>query len=158
MDKDNSIPDNLNEDNRCDELIDASLLQRGDIVRLVEGESVPADGTLLNGTLTVDESLLTGESAPIEKRVGDTLIGGSRVVTGSALMRVSECGDGSALGVIISSMQEAQYSKPPIQEYADVIAAVRNLWLFMITLSLLLLLSLTLDWFYLDDVSISSRL
>ena len=115
----------VSKQNQPDELIDASLLQRGDIVRLVEGESVPADGTLLNSGLVLDEALLTGESTPIEKRCGDKLIGGSRVVRGTAMMRVSECGDCSTLGLIVTSMQEAQYSKPAIQEYADVIAGVR---------------------------------
>lgn len=106
-----------------DEIIDASLLQRGDIVRLIAGEIVPADGVLLDEQVGIDESMMTGESRIVPKKVGDPLFGGTAVVDGSALMRVTACGDKSALGKIVSMVQEAQASKPPIQELADKVAA-----------------------------------
>ena len=102
-----------------DRLIDASLLQRGDVVRLVEGESLPSDGILLTNSVGVDESMLTGESRLVSKNVGDALYGGSLVMEGSAEMTVTACGDNSTLGRIVSSVQAAQGSKPPIQEIAD---------------------------------------
>ena len=105
-----------------DTLIDSSLLQRGDVLRLVEGESVPSDGILLTSSVGIDESMLTGESRLVSKKVGDTLFGGSMVVEGSGEMSVTACGDSSALGRIVSSVQAAQGSKPPIQEVADRIA------------------------------------
>jgi len=105
-----------------DTLIDASLLQRDDMLRLVEGESVPADGILMSNSVGIDESMLTGESRLVSKKVGDVMYGGSMVVEGSGLMRVTACGDASALGRIVSSVQAAQGSKPPIQEVADQIA------------------------------------
>lgn len=113
--------DDTDEDGR-DTLIDASLLQRGDVLRLVEGESVPSDGILLTNSVGIDESMLTGESRLVSKKVGDTLYGGSMVVEGSGEMKVTACGDSSALGRIVSSVQAAQGSKPPIQEVADRIA------------------------------------
>ena len=108
--------------NSGDKMIDANLLQRGDVIRLVEGESVPSDGVLLNCSVGVDESMLTGESRLISKQIGDQMYGGSMVVEGSAEMTVTACGDSSALGRIVSSVQAAQGSKPPIQEVADRIA------------------------------------
>jgi P-type Cu+ transporter len=105
-----------------DILIDASLLQKGDIIRLVEGESAPSDGILLTNSMGMDESMLTGESRLMSKKVGDTIFGGSMVIEGSGEMIVTACGDSSTLGRIVSSVQAAQGSKPPIQEVADRIA------------------------------------
>ena len=106
--------------------IDATLLHLGDVVRLVEGENAPADGVLVSGEeLLMDEALLTGESMPVSKTQGDAVIGGSVVVGGTALMRVTACGESSVLGRIVSAMQDAQLSKPPIQEMADAVAKVR---------------------------------
>ena len=102
-----------------DTLIDATLLQRGDIVRLVEGESAPADGILMSNSVSIDESMLTGESRLISKKVSDVIYGGSLVVEGSGEMIVTACGDSSTLGRIVSSVQAAQGSKPPIQDLAD---------------------------------------
>eukprot|EP01041_Mallomonas_annulata_P011178 gene11178-23352_t len=108
-----------------DRLIDAVLLHRGDLVRLVEGEVAPADGVLLgpsSAVVSMDEALLTGESRSVDKTAGDSIIGGSIVVTGTGVMRVVECGDSSTLGRLVSAMQDAQLSKPPIQEVADSVA------------------------------------
>ena len=105
-----------------DTLIDATLLQKGDIIRLVEGESVPADGVLISNSVSIDESMLTGESRLIGKKVNDVVYGGSLVVEGSGEMIVTACGDSSTLGRIVSSVQAAQGSKPPIQDLADKVA------------------------------------
>ena len=102
-----------------DTLIDATLLQKGDIIRLVEGESVPADGMLMSNSVSIDESMLTGESRLISKKINDVVYGGSLVVEGSGEMIVTACGDSSTLGKIVSSVQAAQGSKPPIQDLAD---------------------------------------
>ena len=105
-----------------DAMIDASLLQRGDVIRLVEGESAPADGIVTTNSLGMDESMLTGESRLVNKKIGDTVFGGSMVTEGSCELTVTSCGDNSALGRIVSLVQAAQGSKPPIQELADQIA------------------------------------
>jgi P-type Cu+ transporter len=70
----------------------------------------------------VDESMLTGESIPVQKKHGDVLCGGTLVVESSAYLLVSATGDDSTLGRIVSSVQDAQSSRPPIQETADIIA------------------------------------
>jgi P-type Cu+ transporter len=105
-----------------DIMLDASLLQRGDVIRLVEGESAPADGIVMTNSLGMDESMLTGESKIINKKIGDTVFGGSMVIEGNCELTVTSCGDNSALGKIVSLVQAAQVSKPPIQELADQIA------------------------------------
>eukprot|EP01035_Chromulina_nebulosa_P016807 gene16807-22290_t len=109
-------------DNSNDIEIDVSLVQRGDCLRLISGESIPADGLLTIGTISVDESMLTGESKSVIKEPGSPVYGGTIIVEGSGNMIVTACGDESALGKIISAVQEAQSSRPPIQELADKIA------------------------------------
>eukprot|EP00595_Chromulina_sp_UTEXLB2642_P000541 CAMPEP_0196763360 /NCGR_PEP_ID=MMETSP1095-20130614/3929_1 /TAXON_ID=96789 ORGANISM="Chromulina nebulosa, Strain UTEXLB2642" /NCGR_SAMPLE_ID=MMETSP1095 /ASSEMBLY_ACC=CAM_ASM_000446 /LENGTH=238 /DNA_ID=CAMNT_0042116383 /DNA_START=229 /DNA_END=942 /DNA_ORIENTATION=- len=109
-------------DNKNDIEIDVSLVQRGDCLRLICGESIAADGILTIGTISVDESMLTGESKSVVKAAGSTVYGGTIVVEGSGNMIVTACGDESALGKIISAVHEAQSSRPPIQELADEVA------------------------------------
>eukprot|EP00599_Poterioochromonas_sp_BG-1_P004571 CAMPEP_0173132244 /NCGR_PEP_ID=MMETSP1105-20130129/36_1 /TAXON_ID=2985 /ORGANISM="Ochromonas sp., Strain BG-1" /LENGTH=877 /DNA_ID=CAMNT_0014043725 /DNA_START=1090 /DNA_END=3724 /DNA_ORIENTATION=+ len=105
-------------------IIDASLLHKFDVIRLVTGEVIPADGVLLSGShISVNESLLTGESLLIPKKEFDFIHGGATVVEGSALLRVMNVGDETTLGKIIQTVQEAQISKPKIQEIADKIAS-----------------------------------
>ena len=106
-----------------DEVIDVSLVQQADILRLVAGETIPADGIIMNEKITVDESMLTGESATITKCTGDKVFGGTMVTEGAALLRVTDCGDKSALGKILTLVQEAQSSRPVIQEVADQVAS-----------------------------------
>ena len=106
-----------------EQLIDASLVQRGDTLRLVAGETVPADGEVLSGHVGVDESMLTGESMLVERSPTSKVIGGTMVVEGTATIRVTACGDASVLGTIISTIQSAQASKPRIQETADRVSA-----------------------------------
>ena len=72
--------------------------------------------------MAVDESMLTGESLPVYKGTGELLYGGTLVTEGSICMLVTTTGDDSTLGRIVSTVQEAQASKPPIQEIADLIA------------------------------------
>ena len=116
----------LGNDDTGDKNIPSSLLQYGDIVRLLAGDAVPADGEFLGTWLAADESLLTGESRAVEKSKGSAVLGGSLVVEGGGLMRVLRCGDDSALGRILCTLQQAQYSRPPIQDLADEIAKVER--------------------------------
>jgi Cu+-exporting ATPase len=107
-----------------DRMIDSSLIHNGDTLRLVEGETIPADGVVPEGGsgIGVDESMMTGESRIVYKSAGDSVFGGTIVVEGSTLIEVTACGDSSTLGKIVATVQEAQASKPPIQEVADRVA------------------------------------
>lgn len=94
------------------ERVGAAELQAGDVVHVAEGGSVPADGALLEGTCRVDESLLTGESLPIAKRPGDTLIAGSVLQDGPVRLRVERVGADTALAGIVALVTRAQTERP----------------------------------------------
>ncbi len=94
-----------------------------DRLRVRPGERVPVDGVVVEGTSSVDESLVTGESMPVEKKVGDRVVGGTVNGTGSMVMRADRVGAGTLLAQIVRMVGEAQRSRAPIQKLADVVAA-----------------------------------
>ena len=94
-----------------------------DIVIVRPGEKVPVDGTVIRGSSAVDESMVTGESLPVEKQVGDTVVGGTINKTGSFEFEVTRVGSETVLAQIIRLVEEAQGSKAPIQAFADKISA-----------------------------------
>jgi P-type Cu+ transporter len=95
----------------------------GDIVVVRPGEKIPVDGVVLEGRSAVDESMITGESIPVEKNPGDEVIGATINKTGSFRFRATRVGKDSVLAQIVRLVQEAQGSKAPIQRLADVVAA-----------------------------------
>ena len=104
--------------------IPVARLRRGDSVQVRPGERVPSDGELIDGGSSVDESMLTGESVPVEKRPGDKVYGGTLNKTGSFQYRASALGQDSTLAQIIRLMRSAQTSRAPIQRLADRISRV----------------------------------
>ncbi len=104
--------------------IPISEVQQGDIVIIRPGEKVPVDGKILEGRSVLDESMLTGESIPVEKKAGDTVIGATINKTGSFKMVAQKVGSQTMLAQIIKLVQEAQGSKAPLQKLADKISAV----------------------------------
>jgi Cu+-exporting ATPase len=96
----------------------------GDIVRIRPGEKIPVDGVVDSGTTTVDESMLTGESMPVDKVEGDQLIGATLNTTGSVLMRTTAVGGDTALAQIVRLVEDAQGSKVPMQRLADKVSSV----------------------------------
>ncbi len=94
-----------------------------DIVVVRPGEKIPVDGVLTEGASAVDESMLTGESMPVNKAVGDTVIGGALNKTGSFRFRATAVGKQTALAQIIKMVQDAQASRAPIQDLADKVSA-----------------------------------
>ncbi len=104
--------------------VDLNDLKTGDKIIVKPGEKIPADGKILEGYSSVDESMLTGESLPVEKSKGSPVIGGTLNKSGSFIYEVSRLGDNSVLGQIIRLVEEAQASKAPIQKIADKVAAV----------------------------------
>ena len=91
----------------------------GDLVRVRPGDRVPVDGILIDGASAVDESMLTGESLPVEKGVGDRAIGATINASGSFVMRAERVGRDTALSQIVALVERAQGSKAPIQRVAD---------------------------------------
>ncbi len=96
----------------------------GDLVRVRPGERVPVDGVVVDGASTVDESMLTGESVPVEKTVEARVFGGTVNGTGAFLFRATRVGAETTLARIIQLVQDAQGSRAPIQRLADRVAAV----------------------------------
>ncbi len=96
----------------------------GDVVMVRPGERIPVDGTVVQGTSAVDESMLTGESMPVAKRVGDRVIGGTMNGTGAFRLNATTLGADSVLAQIVKLMRDAQGSRAPIQALADRISAV----------------------------------
>ncbi|MBW7882046.1 MAG: copper-translocating P-type ATPase [Caldilineaceae bacterium] len=96
----------------------------GDIVIVRPGEKIPVDGLVTGGQSTVDESMLTGESLPVAKATGDTVIGGSINKTGSFRFEATAVGKQTALAQIVKMVQDAQASRAPIQDLADKVSAV----------------------------------
>lgn len=95
-----------------------------DLVLVKPGEKIPADGIIIKGHSTIDESMVTGESFPVEKNVDANVIGGTINKTGSFEFRVSRIGENSVLGQMIKLVEQAQGSKAPIQKLVDKVASV----------------------------------
>ncbi len=94
----------------------------GDLLRVRPGEKVPVDGTVVEGTSSVDESMISGEPIPVEKHEGDRVVGATVNGTGTLVMRAEKVGSETFLAQIVHMVAEAQRSRAPIQKLADVIA------------------------------------
>ena len=105
-----------------EEDIPLERVQTGDVLRVRPGEKVPVDGVVLEGTSSLDESMVTGESIPVEKTKDARLIGATMNGTGSLLMRAERVGSDTLLAQIVRMVSEAQRSRAPIQRLADVTA------------------------------------
>lgn len=112
------------ERNNTEEDIPIVQVVAGDTVIVRPGERVPVDGTLINGSSSVDESMISGESIPVDKNSGDSVIGGSLNKTGFFKMRATHLGKDSVLSQIIRLVEEAQGSKAPVQRLADKVAGI----------------------------------
>jgi len=104
------------------ERVPVRRLQSGDVIRVLPGEAFPADGILLQGSTSVDESLLTGESRPLARSVGDEVISGSHNLAAVVRMRVDRVGEQTRFAQIVSLMESASTTKPPLARLADKIA------------------------------------
>ncbi|KAL6770434.1 CTP1B [Auxenochlorella protothecoides x Auxenochlorella symbiontica] len=104
--------------------IDCALVHVGDLLKVLPGARVPADGVVASGAGHVDESLLTGEAAPVAKSPGDAVVGGSLNLRGTLRVRATRVGADSALSQIVRLVEGAQLAKAPIQALADRVSAV----------------------------------
>lgn len=116
-----------------DEVIDVKIseLQENDRVLVKPGEKIPVDGIILDGKTTIDESMLTGESVPVDKQTGDEVIGASNNNEGSLTIQVEKIGDNSYLSQVITLVKEAQESKSKTQDLTNRAAK----WLFYLALA-----------------------
>jgi len=98
-------------------------VHRGDRLRVRPGEKIPVDGSVLEGASSVDESMVTGEPIPVEKKAGDRVTGGTVNGTGGFVMRAERVGSETLLAQIVAMVSEAQRTRAPIQHLADVVAS-----------------------------------
>ncbi len=120
-----------------------SQIHPGDHLRVRPGETIPVDGTLLDGTSHIDESLLTGEPSPVEKNRGDEVIAGTKNGRGSFILLAKKTGSETLLSRIIMLVGAAQRSKAPIQRMADTVAGIFT------PIVLAIALATFIGWFFL---------
>lgn len=111
-------------ENETETDVDVGALSKGDTVLVKPGEKIPADGTILDGRSSVDESLISGESKPITKQKGDAVVAGSIAIDGSLTVRLTEVGEHSTVGQIQTLIASAETTKPRQARIADTASAV----------------------------------
>ncbi|MCW5785622.1 MAG: copper-translocating P-type ATPase, partial [Nitrospirales bacterium] len=126
-------------------------MRTGDTVLVRPGERIPVDGTVLAGTSPVDESMLTGESMPVDKQPGDRLIGGTMNTTEALQYQATTLGTDSVLARIVQLMREAQGSRAPIQKLADRVSGI------FVPVVLSLAIATFMVWFVLADTAPAIR-
>lgn len=110
--------------NGIEEEVDITDLKEGDVVLVKPGEKIPADGRVQEGSANVDESLISGESKPVQKNTGDEVVAGSICLDGSLVVVLSRVGEHSTIGQIQKLIRDAQHTKPNSQRIADRASAV----------------------------------
>ncbi|WP_448375448.1 heavy metal translocating P-type ATPase [Fervidobacterium sp.] len=137
-------------------LVPIEAVKEGHVVLVKPGERIPVDGIVIEGSSSVDESMITGEPIPVEKSVNDEVVGGSLNLTGALRFKVSRTGENTFLSKMIALVQEAQGAKVPIQQLADRITNY-----FVPTIIALAILS-ALIWYFnfgvLNDLTHSIRM
>ena len=120
-------------------VVDKQHVKVGDQLQVNEGDKIPVDGKVVSGSASVDESMLTGESMPVDKKIGDQVVGASLLVSGNFQMEVTAIGKNTVLSQIIELVKRAQEDKPDIQRLADKISAVFVPVVLLIALATVLL-------------------
>jgi Cu+-exporting ATPase len=115
----------------------------GDLLRIRPGEKVPVDGMVMEGISSIDESMVTGEPIPVEKKEGDRVIGATVNGTGSLVMKAEKVGADTLLSQIVQMVAEAQRSRAPIQKLADIVAA----YFVQIVVAIAVLTFIIWSWF-----------
>ena len=118
-----------------EEIIPAEEIRQGDILRILPGETIPVDGTIINGETSVDQSIMTGESLPVDKGVGEEVFCGTINRFGSIDISATKVGENSSLQKLIRMVQDAENKQAPMQRIADRVAS----WLVPVALLIAIL-------------------
>lgn len=118
-----------------EEMISAEEIRQGDILRILPGETIPVDGTIINGETSVDQSVMTGESLPVDKGVGEEVFCGTINLFGSIDISATKVGENSSLQKLIRMVQDAENKQAPMQRIADRVAS----WLVPVALLIAIL-------------------
>jgi Cu+-exporting ATPase len=125
--------------------VESTSLKVGDLILIKSGENVPMDCKILWGEASVNEAIITGESAPVEKKMNDKLIGGSMLAEGTIKAYVTAVGEDTVMNNILKLVKEAQTEKPPLQQLADKISAI-----FVPAVISISLITLLINYFFTD--------
>ena len=128
--------------------IQTNLIGVGDKVRIYPGEVIPVDGLILNGYSSVDESIITGEFYPVDKNVGDSVIGGSLNQNGVLLVEANKIGADTTVSKIVKLVEDAQISKAEIQKFADKISK------YFVPIVILISILTFITWFSLLSLNV----
>ena len=118
-----------------EEIIPAEEIRQGDVLRILPGETIPVDGTIINGETSVDQSIMTGESLPVDKGVGEEVFCGTINRFGSIDISATKVGENSSLQKLIRMVQDAENKQAPMQRIADRVAS----WLVPVALLIAIL-------------------
>ena len=122
-------------ENGKEEMIPAEEIRQGDVLRILPGETIPVDGTIISGESSVDQSIMTGESLPVDKGVGEEVFCGTINRFGSIDISATEVGENSSLQKLIRMVQDAENKQAPMQRIADRVAS----WLVPVALLIAIL-------------------
>lgn len=128
--------------------VDIEEVEKGEVLLVKPGESIPVDGEVIEGNSTVDESMLTGESIPVDKTVGDKVFGASINKNGSMKIKATAVGKDTVISKIIKLVENAQGSKAPIAKIADKVSA------YFVPIVMLIAVSAGVVWYYLGSKGI----
>lgn len=135
--------------------VDISSLKEKDVVLVKPGEKVPADGTVISGNSSVDESLVSGESRPVPKEKGSMVVAGSIALDGSLTIRLSRVGSNSTVGQIQALIESAQMTKPRQARIADTASAILTFVALVVAVITLLVWTLVLDQTFVFAVTLA---
>ncbi|MES2593306.1 MAG: cation-translocating P-type ATPase [Bacteroidota bacterium] len=127
--------------------VDYKNIHVGALLQVNTGDKVPVDGEIISGDASVDESMITGESLPVEKAIGHKIIGGTIVANGNFRMRAENVGDNTLLAKIIDLVKKAQQAKPDIQKLGDKISAI-----FVPVVLCISILTFCITYFFVDTI------
>ena len=136
----------LIQDDKTEREVPICHIKTGNLLRIVPGAKIPVDGIVISGNSAVDQSMITGESLPIEKNIHDSLIGGTVNSTGSLIMRATKVGSDTMLAHIVDMVSKAQRTKAPIQKLADTVSG------YFVPIVILIALLSFLIWYFLGPI------
>lgn len=125
--------------------VDFKQIKKGDVLQINTGDRIPVDGIIIQGTASIDESAMTGESIPVEKNNKDTATGGTIIVEGNIRMRAERVGKETTMSQIIELVKNAQLNKPAIQKVGDKVSAI-----FVPIVLAISILTFSLSYFFFD--------